>query len=293
MKPLLPTLFVLATLPAWAIPLKGAQKQKTIFKDNKGDVTVMANSGGAEFVGADFKTIRFTVSGNVAVASRSEGIGATAVRMTGVVEPNPAQKGEMRLDELEATGGVTIIRTRTATVAGKAVTGRTDAKGDRATYKAGASSSGIATLTGNAVIIDELGARKVNLLGNAGTVNFSTAQRGNSALKSATLTGNVRVKVTQVSSTGVPSIFNASGDRLDYVNGGSSGTVTLVGDVKLDSPGESGWTVEDIRRLVLTLNAKGELAGVQTSTDDPAVKVRTVFKLKKAPAKPAPAKKGG
>ena len=283
-----PTSLALASLALLSsLALAGAAQRKVIYKDRKGDVSVLANSGSGELQAPDFKTVKFTVVGNVEVASRAQGMGMTAARMTGVVEPDPARKGSQRLDELRASGGVTILRTRTETVKGSPVSGTTDVKSNVATYKTGAGDSGTATLDGNVVIVDTLGARKVNLLGNDGTANFSTAVKGNSALKGATVVGNVRIKVTQVDSAGVARQYNASGDRLEYANNGDTGTLTLTGDVKLDSPGEDGGDVEGVRRAVLTLNAKGELSRVQFSTDDPAKKVRTVYRPKKSPAKPA------
>lgn len=292
MKPLpsalvLSALVASAALPAWG-RLQG--DQKTIYKDRKGDVTVLANSGNGAFVGANLASFRFSIAGNVAITSRAQGLGITAARMSGLVEPDPAKKGARRLDDLKASGGVTIIRTRVESVAGKAVNGRTDAKGDTATYSSGEGDSGTATLTGNVVIIDDLGGRKVNMLGNSGTANFSTAAKGNSALKGATMTGNVRIKVTQVDPAGVASVYNASGDRLEYVNAGDSGKLILSGDVKLDSPGEGGGEVTGARRVVLGLNAKGELSGVDFSTDDPTARLRTTYRLRKPAAKPAPPK---
>ncbi|RYG88285.1 hypothetical protein EON77_00845 [bacterium] len=293
MKTLLPaSILVLAALVASAAPRKGGNgmarqaNQKQIWRDNKGDVTVLANSGVAD---SNRKTnvTQFTVAGNVAVASRLQGIAMSAARMTGTIEPDPAKKGAQRLDALRATGGVTIVRTRTEAVAGKAVAGRTDAKGDSGTYDAGAGDAGTATLKGNVVIIDELGGRKVNLLGNEGTVNFSTAQRGNSALKGAVMTGNVRIKVTEVDQAGTASVYNAAGDRLEYAKAGVGATLTLSGHVKLDSPGEGGGTSEGIERLVLTLGADGTLEHVKAFTDAPDARVRTTYRPKKSPVKPA------
>lgn len=283
--PLSASLLLLLSLPAFAGigRLQGAAK--TIYKDRKGDVTVIASSGSGAFEGPNLASFRFSIAGNVAVASRAQGLGITAARMSGLVEPDPAKKGARRLDDLKASGGVAIVRTRTETVAGKPVSGRTDAKGDSATYSAGAGDSGTATLTGHVVIIDDLGGRKVNLLGDAGTASFSTAAKGNSALKGATMAGNVRVKVTQLDAAGVASVYNATGDRLVYATAGDSGTLTLSGDVKLDSPGEGGGEVTGARRVVLKLNARGELSGVQFFTDDPVARVRTTFRPKKRTAK--------
>ncbi len=227
--------------------------------------------------------IGFDLAGGVSGSSSSQGIPLfLARRAKGVLVPDPVRKGAMRLNDLQATGGVTLVRSRVQ----KGVRGTTTMKAASALYDAGEGESAEVTLKGGVALTDVSGPTNVSLTGNDGRAALSTATETKTPLKSATLVGNVRIKARRRDDKGAVGLYNASGDRLDYVaNADGTSTATLTGDLKFDSPGsgeggETGGVITGATRAVLTLSGAGEVTNVRLSSDG-ATPVRTVFKTGK------------
>lgn len=266
-------------LPLATISLFGAAQAPIAFSDKKGTTLRAANGVIDQESGGRF---RFDLTGSVSGTSESQGVRFAAQRAKGALAPDPARKGALRLTDLELTGGVKIVRTRTE----KGATTTTTLTSTGATYDVGAGDSAQVTTRGDVAIVEAGPTGTTTLTGDNGRAALSSAGAGTTSLKNATMTGNVKIKARQRDTAGKLATYNASGDRLEYVAAADGGaTVTMTGNLKFDSPDAGdggGGFITGATKAILTLNAAKEVTRVRLSSggaqNGSTGKVRATFK---------------
>ena len=253
---------------------------------NNAGVTI-TGGGGSRRQTAD--GLAFTISPKPGVGvifeDTKSGIRAVAQgNLDGVIQP-ATKKGEKAQLRSAQTGSPIVVN---KTV----VTGSSSAAGNKAVVTR-ASGGYDVNLTGLVVLTstDSKLGQNVVANGDRGTVVFDQENKasGFESLVSATLVGSVKVQLKLIAIPDVQEAGNytATGDKLILGPRGATRTLTLTGDIKISGDAsEQNGTVTGATRLILTLNAKGEIIGEEIVGDEPAGKpMKTVIPAKKPPVK--------
>lgn len=230
------------------------------YSDKSENLQIVA-PGGVAWRALANDAFELTLSGGkskVTATSRTQGIQMTGGNIVATIGPDPAKKGQNRLQRARATGGTRTI---------KSANGQTsEIAGNTATYVAGVAES-LLTLTG-AVSLRNLDQQKRQSLAATGSSGIATLETGtqskrSNGVRSATLAGPVRV--TMIESGSRRATVVASANRMIYENTPGRPTITLTGNVKISGQGESNiGTFSNLSRAVLRLNDKNELVSFNT-----------------------------
>ncbi len=232
------------------------------YTDQAGALVVNAKS--ARFTQAAGPVYKFTLSGNVVVDDKTQGLKLSSQQVTLDAVPSKADSKKSEVRKAIATGGVQVTKTVTTPRGGR-ITKMTGSKGDYTNR----TSDGLVNLSGPVTMTNLDSASQQSLVATGSTAVAivepkTTGKRG--GLRSATLTGSVKITVVQAPVGGKKgSTMVATGNRMVFDNLSTPPTITLSGNVNMEGrgPGSFG-TMRGVSRAVLTLNDDGEWTGFST-----------------------------
>ena len=226
------------------------------YSDQSGSLVVNAKS--AQFTQAAGPVYRFTLSGNVIVDDKGQGLKLASREVTLDAVPSKADSKKSEIRKAVATGGVQVTKTVT-TPRGGQVTKMSGSKGDYTSRAA----DGLVNLAGPVTLTNLNSGNQQSMVATGSTlvVNVEPKKTGKrSGLRTATLSGSVKLTIVQAPVEGQKgSTMVATGNRMILDNLSTPPTLTLSGNVNMDGrgPGSFG-TFRGLKQAVLTLNDKGE-----------------------------------
>jgi hypothetical protein len=229
------------------------------YTDTGGSLSVTAKS--ALFTQAAGPIYKFTLRSNVTIDDKSQGLKMFAQQVT--MEAVPKGKAT-DIRKALATGGLTINKT-VRTPWGVRTSVMTGSKGDY--RKRG--SDGLVNLTGPVTITNLDSAKRQSMIATGSSAQAILEPSGSakkSGLRTATLSGNVKVTIVQAAvGKEKGGTMVATGNRMVLNNMGTPATLTLSGNVNMDGrgPGSFG-TMRGISKAVMTLNDDGEWTSFST-----------------------------
>jgi hypothetical protein len=240
--------------------------------------TVLAAQGGLNFTspdgnieahGADGRILtdfkqsvyRFEITGGggkVHAIVHDQGLEFFSSRLEGVAVPDPTSKKAkaLMLKRATASGGVRVIKTSDGN--------RTELAGATANFT-GTAKAGSLTL-GGGVKMTNLAAEKAQSLvatGSSAVATLATVGKKESPVRTATLRGPVSIDAIERNSRGGVDKVHATGSRLEIDNTVRPAKLSLVGNVRADSPQHGHFSGEVI---VLRITDKGEVVSIEART---------------------------
>ena len=239
-------LILLSMMSLGAIALA---QQLFTYRDKSGAMSVRAKSGLVEQTSAN--QVHMVLKGSpVVIKSLNDGLTIQAPSV--VCDANT--KTKTKIGKAVATGGVHAIKSGAG--------GNTDITASTGTYTSTGQSSKL-TLTGSTKIVSRSSTGTTTVTGGGGVANLDPSANGSgNGLRTATLTGPVRIEAVQQNTNG--GTITATGSKLTIDN--PAHTVTLSGGVNVTGNGQS--TLGELRgadRVVLVLNSQGQIASVRVS----------------------------
>jgi len=240
--------------------------QQFRYEDRSKNMVILAQSGRGDQLTTG--NLRLDLRGNVSLRSTSQGTSLAAGRV--VCDTASAPGGKSELQTATATGAVRLVKT---VMSGTAKGQQTNIASTRADYRRGTAAdevrlAGPVTIRNVGVPTAGRGRQTLVATGASGRAQLepgATTKR-NSGLRTATLSGPVRVTVVEAAQgTKKGSTVVATGNQmlLDYTK--VNPTVTLIGNVRIEGQGDSSvGTASGLSRAVLRLNQNNELLGFNT-----------------------------
>lgn len=225
------------------------------YRDQKGNLSLQARSGLFRQLTGKFS---FDLQGAVSASSRSQRVSMRAERVVATVIPG----GGKRPDRIERAVGTGSVRLSKAAPAGPTtiITGR------QATYTEEAS-QGRAVFTGGVTLVNANTRKRETLTASGSQGEAFLDPQGNtvgggSNIRTARLTGNVRVVIVQAGERA--GTITATGQRLDLDNRTKPATMVLTGGVRVQGTGNSGFgNLQNVQKATMRLNEQGELTSLE------------------------------
>lgn len=201
----------------------------------------------------------FSLYGGVVMTAEKAGLRISANSVTGETLPRKNKKASA-LRKGQLAGNVVATRT---------LNGETSVlKGSRAIIDSPDGLKATILLFGPVSFASEgTGGRSILATGNRGSADIAPDAAGDSAIRGAAISGNVRVTLDQAPVPGnkegaPPGRYVATGNRAVLAYGANGSTVTLTGNVRLSGTGENVFQVEKVAKVVIRRNLKGEATGI-------------------------------
>ena len=223
------------------------------FEDGDRNVVVDAGSGRVSQAGTGYVLV---LRGKVVATQKSEGL---EIRANQVQADATAKGKQTELSRAIATGAVRMTKT-SATKAILVIESK------RADYRAAAGAEPKVELLGPVKIRNVNPAKHENLLAT-GAHGWATLERGTkgagpTGIRRAELSGPVRIELDRANEEG-PSKLIATANRAVIDEASKEPTITLTGNVTVNTEGSGPmFRVRNQRRVVLKLNAKGEMTAL-------------------------------
>ncbi|HEY0868197.1 MAG TPA: hypothetical protein VGE01_12500 [Fimbriimonas sp.] len=237
------------------------------FRDQDDNLAASGPGGGSlsrKVAGNISLVLKGTASAKAKISSKSQGLTIAAGSITAEIVPAANQR-RSRIQTAKATNGVEIDKDVLLNGARES----TEIRAASATYASG-SAEGRLDLAGSVSIRNVNEARKQTsvVTGTNGVVLVDPDAAGNTAVRTATLSGPVRVNVVEEAMANrAASNFTATGDRLVYQNTAKPATITLTGDVRIVGTGPNMIDTQGVTRATIFLNERGEMTEYELSGD--------------------------
>lgn len=220
------------------------------FRDRAGNVQISALEGRA-----DRAQGRLNLTGKVVAIQKNEGLEIKADEVD-VWVTDPSKQSQ--ISKATAKGAVQL----TKKVTGPSGSQSTVMQCGNATYTGGAKES-LVLLQDKVTLRSLRSARNETMVatGQRGTARLENGVKGTgpSGLKSAELTGGVKVTISAVEANGTTSKLVATGGRLLVDETGDRATITMLENVQMEGDGAYGIRINRARRVTMQLNEKGEV----------------------------------
>jgi len=232
-----------------AVAALASARQLFTYRDNSGSFRVTASSGLVEQTSTN--KVHLVLRGKpVVVNSVEDGLQIEAPS----VVCDTTTSGKSRISKVVGTGNIRAIK--------KTPNGSTTITASSGTYTSG-TQAGRLDLKGSVRLVSASARSTTTVTGNGGYALLESGSRGaGSGLRSASLSGPVRIEAVQQNTNGGTIV--ATGSKLDLDN--KARTVTLSGDVNVTGNQKS--TLGQLRgadRAVLVLNERGQIASVRVT----------------------------
>lgn len=244
------------------------------YHDKEGNFAAVGPGGGSvnyRVNGPTRLTLKGSASEKAKISSKAQGISITAAS---VVAEVVTAGNRNRIQSVQATGGVDVVKD----VGQNGTHQVTEIHASDANYAAG-STEGKLSLGGAVTIRSKDDAKRQTsvVTGNDGVVMVDPDAKGQTAVRTATLSGPVKVDVLQEPQADKPQAhYVATGDRLVYNNVSKPTTLTLSGNVKVTGASNFIGDTSGVDQAVITLNEKGEMTEVNMTGGPATTHIRKV-----------------